>query len=120
MLFGRIPFLYQPEEYLVKEYELIFVIKPDLTDQDIGTVKAEVKRHVENLNGTVEREDDWGKKQLAFEVKDYTEGHYMFFEVKLPPESPGPLKDQLKIDERVIRYMLTLKQTKKIAESKKA
>jgi len=93
----------------VREYDLIFVIRPDLTDQDIGTVRAEVKTRIETVDGTVEKEDLWGKRQLAYEIKDNTEGVYTLYCVKLPPEGPGKLKEQLKIDERILRYMLTVK-----------
>ena len=93
----------------MKDYDLIFITRPDVTDQDIGTVRADIKNQVEALNGTVDKEDLWGKRQLAFEIKDYTEGIYTLYKVKLPPEAPVRLKEQLKIDERVIRYMLTVR-----------
>jgi len=103
----------------VKEYELIFVVKPDLTDQDIGSVTTEVKGHVEKLGGSVVSEDLWGKKQLSFEIKDCTEGVYTYLVVELGPEGPGKLKDQLKIDERIIRYMITVKVSRRAVKLSK-
>jgi small subunit ribosomal protein S6 len=92
----------------VRNYELVYVIRPDLNQEEMGTVRSEVRGHVESMSGTVEKEDSWGKRQLAFEVKDFTEGVYNVLQLKLPPETPAKLKEQLKIDERIIRYMLTL------------
>ncbi len=86
----------------------MYVVRPDITDQDVGTVRADVQNHVTSLGGTVEKENIMGKRQLAFEIKDFTEGIYTLLHVKLPAESPGKLKEQLKIDERVIRYMVTV------------
>ena len=94
-------------------YELLYVVRPDLTDQDVGTLRADIQNQVTKMNGEIVREDDWGKRQLAFEIKDYTEGVYTLLTFRLPPENPGKLKEQLKIDERVIRYMLTVAEQKK-------
>jgi len=97
----------------VRDYELIFVTKPDLTDSDIATVTTEVKGYIDKLGGTIEKEDLWGKKQLSYEIKDYTEGVYTYILTKLPPDAPGKLKDLIKIDERIIRYMVTVKVPRK-------
>ncbi len=94
----------------MKSYELLYVVRPDLTDQDVGTVHAEVKTRIETLNGTIEKENVWGKRQLAYEIKDFTEGIYTLVDMKLPEDGPGRLKEQLKIDERIIRYLLTVKE----------
>lgn len=90
-------------------------MRPDLTDQDLGTVRSDVKNRITSLDGTVDKEDDWGRRQLAFEIKDFTEGTYTILHFKLPPENPGRLRDQLKIDERIIRYMITKPEPKKPA-----
>jgi len=93
----------------LRSYEIIYVARPDLTDQDIGTVRAEVQERITSLDGTVEKEEPWGKRQLAFEINDFTEGFYTFVEAKLPENVPEKLRDQFKIDERIIRHMITRK-----------
>ena len=93
----------------MRGYELVYVIRPDLTDQDMVTVRTDVQNHITALDGTVEKEDNWGKRQLAFEIKDFTEGVYTFIQLDLPEEAPGKLKEKFKIDERIIRYMLTVR-----------
>ncbi|HDS29701.1 MAG TPA: 30S ribosomal protein S6 [Firmicutes bacterium] len=97
----------------LNSYELVYIVRPDLTDQDVGTVRADVKNRITSMDGTVEAEDDWGRRQLAFEIKDFTEGTYTLVKFNLPPENPGKLRDQLKIDERIIRYMITKAEPKK-------
>ncbi len=102
----------------MKDYELIFVTRPDLTDQDAGTVRSDVTKHIETLAGSMEKENIWGKRQLSFEIKDLTEGVYTHMEINLPPDNPGKLKDFMKIDERIIRYMITVKKIHKVVERK--
>ncbi len=97
----------------MRNYELIYISKPDLNDQDIGTLRSDVQNIITQLDGVVDKEDAWGKRQLAFEVKDFTEGIYTLVELKFPPGNPGKLKDKLKIDERIIRYMVTSREIRK-------
>lgn len=100
-------------EVNVRNYELLYITRPDITDQDLGTLRSEVQNKITALDGVVEKEDPWGKRQLAYEVKDMTEGIYTLVEMKLPSEGPGKLKELLKIDERIIRYLVTTKDRKK-------
>ena len=97
----------------MRTYDLVFVVRPDITDQDIGTVRTDVQNHIAALDGTVDKEDIWGKRQLAFEIKDFTEGVYTLIVTKLPPEGVKTLNDRLKIDERIIRHSITLKESVK-------
>jgi small subunit ribosomal protein S6 len=109
------------EGHIVKSYELVYIVRPDITDQDLGTVRADVKNRIAALDGVVEKEDAWGKRQLAFEIKDFTEGHYTLVTIQLPPEEgPKKLREQLKIDERIIRYMLTVKERRTPPVERKA
>jgi small subunit ribosomal protein S6 len=72
-----------------------------------------VQNKITLLDGVVEKEDPWGKRQLAYEVKDMTEGIYTLVTMQLPSEGPVKLRDQLKIDERIIRYLITTKDRKR-------
>ena len=89
-----------------------------MTEQDLGTVRLDVKNRIAGLNGTVEKEDSWGKRQLAFEVKDFTEGFYTLVKMNLPEDGPVKLREQLRIDERIIRYMVTVDERKVVPELK--
>ena len=97
----------------MKNYELLYVTRPDLTDQDLGTLRSDVQNKITSLDGVVEKEDPWGKRQLAYEVKDMTEGIYTLVTMQLPSEGPVKLREQLKIDERIIRYLITTKDRKR-------
>lgn len=94
----------------MRTYDLIFVVRPDLSDQDVGTVRGDIQNHISALNGSIEKEDIWGKRQLAFEIKDQTEGIYTLYITKLPPDGIKTLNDRLKIDERIIRHSITLRE----------
>ena len=91
----------------MNKYELIYIVRPQITDEDLGVIRSHVQEQITALEGVVEEEHNWGKRQLGFEIKDQTEGIYTFVQVDLPPTNSPKLKEQLKIDERIIRFMLT-------------
>lgn len=88
------------------KYEVTYIIKPDVEEE---ADKALVERYsglVTGSGGTVEKIDDWGKKQLAYEIDDYTEGHYIYMEFSCDPEYPKELERNFKINEDIIRYLI--------------
>jgi small subunit ribosomal protein S6 len=97
----------------VKNYELLYITRADITDQDLSVVRLDIQNKISALDGVVEKEEPWGKRQLAYEVNDQTEGIYTLIQMKMPSEGPVKLKEHLKIDERVIRYMITSKDRRK-------
>lgn len=91
----------------MNSYELIYILKPELTEEDLGIIRADIQNRISTLEGKVEKEDNWGKRQLGYEIKDHTEGIYTYVRLDLPPLNSVKLKEQMKIDERIIRFMIT-------------
>ncbi|MFW6229612.1 MAG: 30S ribosomal protein S6, partial [Halanaerobium sp.] len=54
-----------------RDYETTFVLKPDLEDEEKQTILQRVKDAISDHEGEVTEVDAWGKKQLAYEIKDY-------------------------------------------------
>ena len=88
-------------------YELVYVLAPDLKDDGVSAAKASIIADMTGLDAVIEKEEDWGKRDLAFEVKDYRQGFYNFVKFKAQPEVPNKIKEILKVDEKVIRYLFT-------------
>ena len=88
-------------------YELVLVLAPDLKDDEVALMKGQVTTDMSSLGAEIVNQDDWGKKDLAFEVKDFRQGYYHLYQFTAPPDMPGKLKGLLKVNEKVIRYLLT-------------
>ena len=93
----------------MRDYELLYILKPDLTDEQLLTEQEYVRNAVSRLGGEVRKEDPWGKKPLPFEMKRYKEGFFCMLQLALNPDIPVKLIYELKINDRIIRNMLTLK-----------
>lgn len=94
----------------MRDYELVLVIDPDLTGTDQKKLLSQVKKIIEELKGKVEKTDEWGKKELAYPIKKKNLGYYFLLEVKLPSDGPGKIEGKLKLEEKIIRYLLVKKE----------
>ena len=88
-------------------YELMLVLAPDLKDDQLAGLKGQIVDEMTGLGAEIVNQEDWGKRELAFEVRDYFQGYYQLYQFEAPPAMPGKLKELLKVKEKVIRYLLT-------------
>ena len=56
--------------------------------------------------GTVDNVDSWGKRKLAFEIDDLTEGDYVVVDFHATPDSIAEIDRVLRITDSVVRFML--------------
>jgi small subunit ribosomal protein S6 len=94
-----------PKGAKVKEYELTVLIHPDL-EADLDAPLTKVREIVTNAGGTITREDNWGKKKLAYPISRVEFGVYVYMDVELPAEAPLKISNILNITDEVLRYLL--------------
>lgn len=91
----------------MKNYELVYVVKPNSDDETKEGVLNKIK-DVISSNGEVEKVDTWGNKKLAYQIAKFTEGFYVLVNFKSGVEVPKELDRNLKINENVIRHMIVV------------
>lgn len=89
----------------MKEYELTVLIHPDL-EADLETPLAKVRNIITTAGGEIVKEDNWGKKKLAYKIDRQDFAVYVYFDVKLPSDAPLKISNTFNITEEVIRYLL--------------
>jgi len=89
----------------VKEYELTVLIHPDL-EADLETPLTKVREIVTSAGGTIVREDNWGKKKLAYPIRREEFGIYVYMDVELPADAPLKVSNTFNITDEVLRYLL--------------
>ena len=89
----------------MKEYELTVLIHPDL-EADLDKALGKVKSLITDNGGEIIKEDNWGKKRLAYQINREDFAIYVYFEVKLPAEAPLKISNTLNITDEVLRYLL--------------
>ncbi|MDH7498939.1 MAG: 30S ribosomal protein S6 [candidate division NC10 bacterium] len=89
----------------MKAYEIIVVVDPALTEEEVEGQIGEITDMVHRENGEVREVQRWGKKRLAYAVKKRKEGYYVLFRVAAGPKVISSLERSFKISEKVIKYM---------------
>lgn len=90
----------------MREYEIVYVIRPDLSDDDRSTKVERIHSLIAENGGELGKIEDWGKRVLAYEIRHNTDGYYRLAEFRLPPSSVKTVEDRLNIDEEILRYQI--------------
>lgn len=90
----------------MNSYELLVLIRPDLTEEGRnGTVKR-VEDWVKNAGGEIVESKDLGVRKLAYPIKKTDEAVYHFYLVDAPAGMPAELAAKIRIDEEILRHLL--------------
>lgn len=104
----------------MKQYELTFLIHPDL-EMNTETVVSKVKELIDTNGGKVTKEANEGKKRLAYQIKGQEFAVYYYLEADLPAEAPAKISSVLNITDEVLRYLLVAVDERKLKlEAKRA
>ena len=89
----------------MNEYELTVLIHPDL-EADLETPLTKVRDIIKTAGGKIIREDNWGKKKLAYTIRREDFGIYVYMDVELPSDAPLKISNIFNITDEVLRYLL--------------
>jgi len=89
----------------MQQYELTVLVHPDL-ETEIDKTTATIKSLVTDNGGKVVKEDNWGKKKLAYTIKKEDFAVYVAFDVELPADAPLKISNALNIADYALRYLL--------------
>src|SRR3954449_8207101 len=87
-----------------REYETIYILRPDSTTDVISQVNLKVRGVIETGGGTLLKVDNWGKRKLAYEVKKQLKGIYLFFAYLGTAGLVEEVERNLRLTDSVIRY----------------
>ena len=87
-----------------REYETIFILRPDLANDAIAAVNTKVKGVVEGGGGKLLKIENWGRRKLAYEVKKQLKGIYLFWRYLGDPGLVEEVERNLRLSDQVIRY----------------
>ena len=93
-------------EQLLNDYELVFIVSPEVADDAVEPIVNNVSQLITNKGGVIGEIARWGRKKLAYPIKHVMEGNYVLIKFKLNPSVNKELETNLKISEKIIRYLL--------------
>lgn len=93
----------------MRNYEGVFIFSPQATEESRTAILDKVKKIIES-NGTVETQDDWGSRKLAYEINDFTDGYYTLLNFKSEGNVGSEIEGLCKITEDIIRHLVIRKE----------
>jgi small subunit ribosomal protein S6 len=94
----------------MRPYEMMFILSPELPSEGIEAAKTRVAEIVAQTNGEFGDFDVWGRRRLAYEIKDFREGLYMLAHFKGTTQTVDELDRVLKISDSFLRHMIVRKE----------
>ncbi len=110
-----------------RTYELMFIVRPDLVDEDVDKVISTIEAQVTSAGGTVKSVDRMGKRRLAYLVRNFADGLYILFTIEGPGSAITEVERRLRVTEPVIKFITVrvdeeqkrLEKVKKIRDSRR-
>jgi len=90
----------------MRKYEMMYVLRPDLTEENIALIVEKLKNVIINQGGEITAFKEMGKRRLAYEIKHIKEGFYFLKNFDATPEIVAELERITRISDEVIRYLV--------------
>ena len=92
----------------MKKYEIMFIVKPTLSEADTKKVITSFKKVITDNGSKVTEVNEIGQKELAYEIKDCKSGYYVVFEVERKDDKAIKEFDRLSlISSDIVRHLIT-------------
>jgi small subunit ribosomal protein S6 len=89
-----------------RKYELVYVVSPDATDEQVTDVHTQVESIVQRMHGQLEKTDNWGRRKLAYEIGRHKEGTYVLEVINGDGELMKEIDRRLKVSDLIIRHLV--------------
>lgn len=104
-------------------YELIFILKPGMPDEDIDAIVEQFSGIITEGGGVINKIDRWGKRRLAYKVRGQRDGYYVLIDYSVDSNSglSKEVERRLRVVDDVIKYLtVRVDEARKRAEKLKA
>jgi len=92
----------------MRHYEIVFLVHPDQSEE----VPAMIKRYsamVTDAGGNIHRVEDWGRRQLAYMVKDVHKAHYVMLNIEAGLDTLRAIESSFQFNDAIIRHLVVSK-----------
>jgi small subunit ribosomal protein S6 len=88
-----------------RAYEVMFIVRPDLTEEDLDKVVSTLQGHATSAGADVKNVEKMGKRRLAYDVKKFQDGQYVLFTLNADGKAIHELERRLRVAEPVIKFI---------------
>jgi small subunit ribosomal protein S6 len=103
----------------MRQYETGFVLSPSLSEEETEGFIKQMAEVIAQKKGRMVKQDVWGKRKLAYPIKRFHEGTYVFFLYEGSGDVSQELERLFKQTDSVIRFLTVKKDDKDLFRRKK-
>ena len=89
-----------------KKYEITYLLQPEYAEEGKEEKIERLQTILQNAGAEVEDVEEWGKRKLAYNIDNYSDGYYILFNFKSPPEKTEEITERSNVEEGVLRYQV--------------
>lgn len=91
----------------MRTYELMFVVDPRVSDEDVVGMTNDYKQMIESGGSQITREESWGRRKLAYPINKVNEGKYVLFYIQSEggKTSLASVEHRMRQNDKILRYL---------------
>lgn len=89
-----------------RQYELVYIVSPDATEQEIAGLHAQVEAIIARIGGELVKSDNWGRRKMAYEIGPHKEGVYVLDLINGSGALMKEIERRLRVSEKILRYLV--------------
>ncbi len=90
----------------MEKYEVMYIIRPTLEEEATKALIEDIEKTLTKSGGTVVKTDEWGLRELAYEIEKHTKGYYVLLNIEASPEALEEFNRTIRLREDIIRHLL--------------
>ncbi len=100
----------------MRHYEIVLLIHPDQSEQ-VPAMLERYKGSITAAGGQIHRVEDWGRRQLAYQINKLAKAHYLCLNIEASKETLAELETAFKFNDAVLRHLTVVKNKAETAPS---
>jgi len=101
-----------------KQYELILILSPNLSDEEFNILEKEIQKNIEELEGKIVKQNKPEKRELAYPIKKFNIGYYLIVSLLINPQRLAEFKSGLDHHKNILRYIIAFVEKEKTIKNK--
>jgi len=89
----------------MRHYEIVFLVHPDQSEQ-VPAMIDRYKKVIEDAKGTIHRLEDWGRRQLAYQIQKIHKAHYVMMNIECDQATLDELENAFRFNDAVLRNLV--------------
>ncbi len=89
----------------LRKYELIYLVQPEATDEERDRIASRVQQVFESFESKVLKNEDWGKRKLAYEIQKHNKAFYTYIIYVTKPGTTIEVERVLRVMDNCVRFL---------------